>query len=230
MVVADSAAEAEAAWQQLDAAWHEAFRQAFDAFRTGNIAVGACVTDPDGNIVTTSRNRTFDTTAPAGETYGSSIAHAEINVLARLAFRRPRDLVLTTTLQPCLQCAAAIRIAPIARVRVAGPDPVWDGCHDFSPLTPWLNRRPPTPLEGPRHDEIGAFGALLARFGPGHKAPLEAALREHGHGTIVDLAYELEGQGQATHLANMDPAAAFTYLWPRLRNLHKPSPASSSPA
>jgi tRNA(Arg) A34 adenosine deaminase TadA len=220
---------AEAAWQQLDHAWREAFRQAFDAFRTGNIAVGACVTDDNGNILTASRNRTLDTTAPAGETCGSSIAHAEINVLARLAFRRRRDLVLTTTLQPCLQCAAAILVAPIACVRIAGPDPVWDGCDDFSALTPWLTRRPPTPTEGPRHDEVGMFGALLARFGPGHKQPLEAALRQHGYGAIVDLAYELEQQGEAAHLATMDPAAAFAYLWPRLKDAHQRSPPNASP-
>ena len=60
------------------------------------------------------------------EIFGSALAHAEANVLARLPFRRRRDLVLTTTLQPCLQCAGAIRLGPIATVRFAGPDRYWD--------------------------------------------------------------------------------------------------------
>jgi len=34
--------------------------------------------------------------------------------------------VLTTTLEPCLQCAAAIRLGPIANVRFAGPDLFWE--------------------------------------------------------------------------------------------------------
>jgi tRNA(Arg) A34 adenosine deaminase TadA len=70
-----------------------------------------------------------------GEIFGSALAHAETNVLARLPFRSRRDLVLTTTLQPCLQCAAAIRLGPVATVRFAGPDRYWDGCHDFGRLS-----------------------------------------------------------------------------------------------
>lgn len=220
--------EADSAWEQLDHAWKEAFRQAFDAFRTGNIAVGACVTDTDGNIVASSRNRTFDSQAPAGETFGSSIAHAEINALTRLPFRRPRDLVLTTTLQPCIQCSAAIHLAPIAKLRIAGPEPVWNGCHDFTSLSPWLGRRPPTPTEGPRHDEIGMFGALLARFGPGHTKPLETAPHHHGHGPVVDLAYQLEDQGDTALLATLDVTAAFAHLWPQLQHLTNRSQARRS--
>src|SRR5215218_458238 len=102
-----------ALWCELDDAWREAFRQAWEALRTGNIAVGACVSRMDGKIVAASRNRVCDTEGPPGETFGSSTAHAELNTLARLRFRAPRDFVLTSTMQPCLQCHAAIRMAPI---------------------------------------------------------------------------------------------------------------------
>ncbi|MGH7612388.1 MAG: hypothetical protein ACREN4_10250 [Candidatus Dormibacteria bacterium] len=43
--------------------------------------------------------------------------------------------MLTTTLEPCLQCSAAISMAPVALVRYAGADALWEGCHDFSPLS-----------------------------------------------------------------------------------------------
>lgn len=33
-------------WPALDDAWQEAFRQAWEAFRTGNIAIGACANYP----------------------------------------------------------------------------------------------------------------------------------------------------------------------------------------
>ena len=49
-----------------------------------------------------------DGEGPPGEIFGSSLAYAETNVLARLPFRGRWDLVLITTLQPCLQCAGAI--------------------------------------------------------------------------------------------------------------------------
>jgi len=87
--------------------------------------VSACVSTSDGEIVCSVRNRVNDGEGPPGEIFGSALAHAETNVLARLPFRRRRDLVLTTTLQPCLQCAGAIRLGPIATVRFAGPDRYW---------------------------------------------------------------------------------------------------------
>jgi tRNA(Arg) A34 adenosine deaminase TadA len=112
-------------WAGLDKPWQQAFRQAWEALRTGNIAVGACAATPAGEIVCSARNRVNDGEGPPGEIFGSALAHAETNVLARLPFRSSRDLVLTTTLQPCLQCAAAIRLGPVATVRFAGPDRYW---------------------------------------------------------------------------------------------------------
>ena len=44
-------------WASLDKPWHEAFRQAWEALRSGNIAVGACASTPDGKIVRSARNR-----------------------------------------------------------------------------------------------------------------------------------------------------------------------------
>ena len=118
----DPPAPAARLWAELDKPWQEAFRQAWEALRSGNIAVGACASTPDGEIVRSARNRVNDAEGPPGEIFGSALAHAETNVLARLPFRRHRDLVLTTTLQPCLQCAGAIRLGPISTVRFAGPD------------------------------------------------------------------------------------------------------------
>jgi tRNA(Arg) A34 adenosine deaminase TadA len=97
--------------------------------------VGACASTPGGQIIYSARNRVNDAQGPLREIFGSALAHAETNVLARLPFRGRRDLVLTTTLQRCLQCAAAIRLGPVATVRFAGPDRYWDGCHDFGRLS-----------------------------------------------------------------------------------------------
>ena len=58
--------------------------------------------------------------------FGSSLAHAATNVLAGLRFRKFQGLVLTTTLEPCLQCAAAIRLGPVSTVRFAGEDRYWE--------------------------------------------------------------------------------------------------------
>jgi tRNA(Arg) A34 adenosine deaminase TadA len=206
-------------WAALDKPWQEAFRQAWAALRSGNIAVGACACTPDGEIVRSARNRVNDAEGPPGEIFGSALAHAETNVLARLPFRRYQDLVLTTTLQPCLQCAGAIRLAPISTVRFAGPDRYWDGCHDFGKLSAREARRTQPARIGPRRDELGTFATLISRFGPTLTPSFEQALRTLGEGPMTDLVHELEDGGEAERLAAMEVDEALGYLWPRLEEL-----------
>lgn len=208
-------------WSELDDPWRVAFGQAWEAFRTGNIAVGACASTPDGVIVHAARNRVADSDGPHGEVFGSALAHAEANVMARLPYRHAGRLVLTTTLEPCIQCSAAIRLGPVATVRYAGADPLWAGCHDFSPLSPREAARSAKPaIAGPRCDDIGVFGTLVSRLGPGFvSGPAAEWLRASGQGPILDLALHLQESGEARRLAAMVVDEAFAYLWPRLRSL-----------
>lgn len=208
-------------WSGLDAAWLEAFRQGWEAFQTGNIPVGACATSPDGVIVHAARNRVSDSYGPRGEVFGSTLAHAEVNVLARLPRQPDGRLVLTSTLEPCIQCSAAIRLGPVAAVRYAGCDPLWEGCHDFSPLSAREAARVrPAMMAGPRSDEIGVFGRLMSRFGPGLlSGPAADWVRVAGEGPILDLAQHMQESGQLRRLAAMEVDEAFRFLWPRLREL-----------
>jgi len=208
-------------WSELDEAWREAFRQGWEAFRTGNIPIGACASTPDGVIVHSARNRVADSDGPPGEVFGSALAHAEANVLARLPYQHTSRLVLTTTLEPCLQCSAAIRLGPVATVRYAGADPLWNGCHDFSPLSPREAARPgKVTMAGPRGDDIGMFATLISRLGPGLvRGPAADWLRAAGQGDLLDLALHLQESGEARQLAALEVDEAFEYLWPRLRSL-----------
>jgi tRNA(Arg) A34 adenosine deaminase TadA len=210
-------------WDGLDEAWREAFRQGWEAVRSGNIGVGACASTLGGEIIHGARNRVNDHDGPHGEIFGSSLAHAEMNVLARLEFRRYRDLVLTTTLQPCLQCAGAIRLARIGTVRIAGHDAYWDGYHDFAKLAGREARRPrPAARIGPRDDELGVFGLLISRFRLGNPrlvGGFDGALRALGEGPVLDLAYELEDGGELENLLPMEVNQALAAVWPRLQAL-----------
>lgn len=210
---------AAAAWESLDGVWRRAFELAWEAVASGNIGVGAVVATADGEVVAAGRNRVADAVAPQGEIAGSSLAHAEVNALARVPFRTPRSLILTTTLQPCLQCAAAIRMAPVATVRVAGADPLWDGCGDFTTLAPWVARRPAVPVDGPRGDEIGLFGTLLSRFGLGLMTPVEEALRVAGQGDLIDLARRLEADGTVEAFSGEPVDRFLAAVWPHLATL-----------
>jgi tRNA(Arg) A34 adenosine deaminase TadA len=209
-------------WSGLDECWQEAFRQAWEALRAGSIAVGACAAMPDGTIVHAARNRVADRDGPPGEVFGSALAHAEVNVLARLAFRQPRRLALTTTLEPCLQCSAAIRLGPIAGVRFAGADPLWQGCHDFSSLSPReAARSGAVTMTGPCTGEVGLFGTLISRFGPGMVPHVAEELRAAGQAGLLDLARDLEAGGQVAALAAMDVGEAFRHLFLQLRALQE---------
>jgi tRNA(Arg) A34 adenosine deaminase TadA len=216
------------AWEGIDEAWREAFRQGWEAVRRGNIGVGACASTPDGEIIHAARNRVNDQDGPHGEIFGSSLAHAEMNVLARLGFRRYRDLVLTTTLQPCLQCAAAIRLAPIGTVRIAGHDAYWDGYHDFAKLSEReaARRRRPAARVGPRTDELGVFGLLISRFRPGNPrlvGGFDGQLRALGEGPVLDFAYDLEDRGELDRLLPMEVDQVLAAVWPRLTRLLQPT-------
>jgi tRNA(Arg) A34 adenosine deaminase TadA len=217
--VDDQFASAAELWTALDEPWREAFRQAWAAMRSGTIAVGACASTADGSIVRSARNRVFDTGGPPGEIFGSSLAHAEMNVLARLEFRSHSNLVLTTTLEPCLQCAAAIRLGPIATVRFAGRDIYWDGCHDFAKLSPREAGRSHATRIGPCRNELGVFGTMIARFGPDRSPRFERRLRTLGEGPIIALVDDLESTGEKDRLVDMEVDDAIGYLWPRLREL-----------
>jgi tRNA(adenine34) deaminase len=218
LLPADPPTPAARLWAGLDEPWQEAFRQAWEALRTGNIAVGACASTTGGVIVRAARNRVNDSEGPPGEIFGSALAHAEMNVLARLPYGRYRGLVLTTTLEPCLQCAGAIRLGPIGTVRFAGPDRYWDGCHDFGKLSAREAQRTQPARTGPRRDELGIFGTLISRFG--NLAPrYEEVVRLLGEGPVADLVHELEDGREVERLAAMEVDEALGYLWPRLRKL-----------
>ena len=201
----------------MDEAQQAALHLGWEAFRTGNIGVGAVVTDPAERIVGSGRNRLADDEAPPGQVFGTSLAHAEINALATIRFRvHERELILTTTLQPCLQCSAAIRMAPIALVRVLGPDPLWDGCDDLTSLTPWVARRPPIPVEWLPQGEGAAFSTLMARCSPFLAPAVDEALREVGEGPLLDLADRLRAGGELEVLRDLQVEEALEHLWPRL--------------
>lgn len=146
-----------------NSAWQRSFELAWDSLRTGSIPVGAVLADPAGQIIAIGRNRRRDKTAPAGELAGSAIAHAEMNALATLAPNDYSEYTLYTTLEPCLLCTSALRIARIGTVRYAAPDPIWDGVNDIpSVLTPraaqyWTTRE--GPLDGPLARWSGAMHA-----------------------------------------------------------------------
>ena len=111
----------------LELPMRHALELAWASARAGSLGIGAVVTDRQDNIVASGRNRLAEHEPADDVLAGSSLAHAELNALAKLRWGAHGNdhLTLWTTLEPCLQCSGAIRMAPIAEVHVLAPDPLF---------------------------------------------------------------------------------------------------------
>ena len=115
----------------------------------------------DGEITATGRNRLAEHDPGEDVLAGSSLAHAEMNALAKLRWgASPPGLQLWTTLQPCLQCLGAIRLSPVRHVHALAPDPLFRGVERARELNEFIGRDWPTFIEL-EVDEWSAFSLLL---------------------------------------------------------------------
>lgn len=161
-----------ASWDDLPAGVQAALDQAWASCRAGSLGIGSAITDDDGVVVATGRNRLMEVEPGDDVLAGTSLAHAEMNALAKLRWRGHdhQRLTLWTSLQPCLMCTGAIRLAPIAEVRYLAPDPLFAMVDRIASLDPYLAARWPA-VEGPTPGPLGVFGMVL----PIHLAALWGA-------------------------------------------------------
>jgi tRNA(Arg) A34 adenosine deaminase TadA len=140
-----------------------ALSQAWASIRAGSLGIGAAAFDRDGELLATGRNRIHESDPGDDVLAGTSLAHAELNVLAKLPYRAHDDVVLHTTLQPCVQCLGAIRLSSVTSVHVLAPDPLFRGVERMRELTPYMGRRWPSIEQRPL-DEWAAFALLYPTY------------------------------------------------------------------
>jgi tRNA(Arg) A34 adenosine deaminase TadA len=198
-------------WRALELAW--------ESFRAGSVGVGAVITR-EGAVVATGRNRMAETDPGDDVLAGTSLAHAEMNALAKLRWGTGRvdGLELWTTLQPCLQCLGAIRLSAVRKVHVLAPDPLFRGVEGARHLNAFLGRNWPDIVELPP-DEWSALALLLPTHfnifrGQGDLSTWYEALP-----AVDGLAEDLLASGELLDLAAQAAplAAVAEALWARLR-------------
>ncbi|MEZ5306683.1 MAG: tRNA adenosine(34) deaminase TadA [Pyrinomonadaceae bacterium] len=78
----------------------------------GEVPIGACITDAEGNVLATAGNTTISDNDPT--------AHSEINALRMAAQKignyRLTECVVYTTIEPCAMCAGALVNSRIGRL------------------------------------------------------------------------------------------------------------------
>jgi tRNA(Arg) A34 adenosine deaminase TadA len=174
--VQTSAAEA---WAALDEPWRLALEQAWASVCAGSLGIGAVITDADGAVVASGRNRLMERDAGEDHLAGSSLAHAERNALAKVPWlgHAGDHLTLWTTLEPCLMCAGAIRLSRIDEVRYLVADPIFEGTQRARELNEFIASGWPD-VVGPRADPLAVIGILF----PAHLSAFWGAPTVRGSG------------------------------------------------
>lgn len=99
-------AEADESWMRM------AINAAREAEALGEIPIGACLIDAEGELLATAFNRTITDSDPTG--------HAEILAIrgaaAKLENYRLTGTTVFTTIEPCVMCAGALVNARVARL------------------------------------------------------------------------------------------------------------------
>jgi hypothetical protein len=168
-------------------------------------------------MVTTGRNRLAEDDAGDDLLAGTSLAHAEINALAKLRWGAQADgLQLWTTLQPCLQCLGAIRLSAVTEVHVLAPDPLFRGVEGARHLDEFIGSRWP---EFVQHD-INEWAVLSLLFQTHVTTFWKVTLPGWNEAlpSIATLAADLVASGQLLELADaqVDVVDVAEALWPRL--------------
>jgi tRNA(adenine34) deaminase len=213
--------DATTTWASLDESWQVAFDEAWTSFGSGSAGVGAVITDGTGAIVATGRSRVFDEPDGRSPLVGTFMAHAEMNAMACLPVEAYDGYTLYSTFEPCVMCAATIRIYRIPRVCYAADYPVWGGMHELFATFEPIARALPTRerLGGP----YGAFAHVLHLSWLADRAPQRVT---EAHDSVaplhLELARSLAERGHLRRLADDDATVvtAAESVWPELQSLY----------
>lgn len=129
-------------WSDLHQPWRVCFEEAWTAYRSGSLPIGAAVFDRNGNLLASGRNHIFDDHSAPGQVSLNQLAHAELNTLLQID-RRSHDLhtsTIYTSIEPCPLCMGAIYMSGVRTVHFAARD-AYAGSTNLLGTTPYLSRK-----------------------------------------------------------------------------------------
>ena len=129
-------------WEELSEPWRAGVEEAWEAYRSGSLPIGAVVTDAHGHVLSRGRNRIHERSGPSGTVFDHKLAHAELNALLSLDHREydPQACVLWSTTEPCPLCVGAARMSEVGGLRYASREP-WGGSAAMFETVPYLKRK-----------------------------------------------------------------------------------------
>jgi tRNA(adenine34) deaminase len=129
-------------WEDLSEPWRACVEEAWEAYQSGSLPIGAVVTDAYGSVLSRGRNRIHEHSGPPGTIFDHKLAHAELNALLCLDQRQYdlRACVLWTTTEPCPLCVGAARMSEVGGLCYASREP-WAGSAAMFETVPYLKRK-----------------------------------------------------------------------------------------
>ncbi len=125
-------------FSQLPQVWQTIFALEWQSLREGSKAIGAVITDSEGNIISEGRNKIYEYAVP-----NRAVAHAETEAVRNLDTDKYPDLhsyILYTGLEPCLMCMGTLILGHIRNVVIAAHDD-YAGMMSYIPMLPFAARK-----------------------------------------------------------------------------------------
>lgn len=172
-------------WSELSVPWQAAFEEAWAAYRSGCVPIGAVVTDADGKILSRGHNHINIHDSIPGVVTHTQLAHAELNALIALPpsdFFDPHPCHLYTTMEPCPLCMGALYMSGVRNLHFCCRDP-YAGSIDLLGTTEYMRRK-----------NISVFGpeenAVLEEISMAMQVEYLLRTREAFASSIVMLRYK----------------------------------------
>ncbi|MDI6695801.1 MAG: nucleoside deaminase [Anaerolineales bacterium] len=152
-------------WDSLILPWQVCLEEAWLAYCSGSIPIGAVVMDANGAVVARGRNRRAEPRGQDGYISGTLLAHAELNALNALDTNAvdAHGCILYTTTEPCPLCMGAVYMVGVRQVYYASRDP-YAGSVNMLGSTPYLSRKPVRAFGPERRDLELAIMTLFVEF------------------------------------------------------------------
>lgn len=125
-------------WNEIAEPWKMAFLEGWEAFKNGSIPIGAVIIDETGNIISTGRNRLYES-----DTLNPKIAHAETECLLKLdvsKYPNVKQYTLYSCMEPCPMCLGTIVMSNFRKLKVAAKDSYCGAVH-YCEVDPYIKSK-----------------------------------------------------------------------------------------
>ena len=113
-------------WKDLPEQWKAVFEEAWRSLQKGNVPSGSVIYDKHGNIIASNHNLFRES---AANPYTAHSCINAINQLDRKSVESSEEMVLYTSMEPCLMCLGAVVISNIKEIHAAARDLFYGATH-----------------------------------------------------------------------------------------------------